>query len=133
MDVYINELKRLLQKKNIRGEVPVAAIVVNKGKIISKAYNKREKTKNPIMHAEVIAIMKACKKLKTWKLDGCEMYVTLKPCDMCSEIIKESRLDKVFYILDQVKIKNTNFIIEKIKTDETFFVSKLSSFFKDKR
>ena len=78
-----------------------------KKKFYKKFKEKREKTNNPLMHAEVIAIINAAKKLKTWKLDDCEMYVSLKPCNMCAQVIEESRIKKVYYILENPKVINS--------------------------
>lgn len=86
----------LANKAKQRGEVPIGAVIVKNGKIIAKGYNKREKTKNAIFHAEIIAINKACKKLKSWRLDDCQMYVTLEPCPMCAGAISNARIKKVF-------------------------------------
>ena len=78
-------------------EVPVGAVIVKNKKIIAKAYNKREKTKNVINHAEIIAITKACKNIKNWRLDDCEIYITMEPCMMCSGAIQQSRIKKIIY------------------------------------
>ena len=78
-------------------EVPVGCIIVKKNKIIAKAYNKKEKTKNVTKHAEIIAISKACKKIKNWRLDNCEIYITMEPCMMCSGAIEQSRIKKIIY------------------------------------
>jgi len=78
-------------------EVPVGAVIVKNNKIIAKAYNKKEKTKNDAKHAEIIAISKACKKLKNWRLDDCEIYVTMEPCMMCCGAIEQSRIKKIIY------------------------------------
>lgn len=78
-------------------DVPVGAIIVKDNKIICKAYNKKERKQNAILHAEIMAINKACKKLKSFRLEGCMMFVTLEPCPMCSGAIIASRLDKVIY------------------------------------
>ena len=78
-------------------EVPIGAIIVKDDKIISKAYNKRNTSKSAIAHAEILAIEKACKKLGDWRLDGCEMYVTLEPCPMCAGAIVNSRLQKLYF------------------------------------
>lgn len=88
----------LLQAKKAKsiGEVPVGAVIVKEGKIISKAYNTREKTQNALHHAEILAIEKACKKLKTFRLNDCSIYVTLEPCPMCSGAIVNARLGQVF-------------------------------------
>jgi len=76
-------------------EVPVGAVIIKDDKVIAKAYNLREKTNNSISHAEILCINKACKKLKSWRLDGCVMYVTLEPCLMCAGAITQSRISKV--------------------------------------
>ena len=78
-------------------DIPVAAIIVKDGKIIAKAVNEREKSQNTINHAEMLAIQRANKKLKNWRLNGCEMYVTLEPCPMCASAILQSRLSRLYY------------------------------------
>ena len=86
-----------------KNEIPVAAIVVRNGKIISKSYNKRNLTNNPLHHAEIICLVKASKKLKTWKLSDCDMYVTLEPCPMCKSVIDESRIRNVYFLSSKSK------------------------------
>ncbi len=78
-------------------EVPIGAVVVKDGKIIARAYNQREQRQNALMHAEIIAIDKACKKLGSWRLCGCTLYVTLEPCPMCAGAILNARFDKVVF------------------------------------
>ena len=78
-------------------ETPIGAVIVRDGKVISKGYNRRETKKNALMHAEIIAIDKACKKLGGWRLPGCEIYVTLEPCPMCMGAILQSRIEKVYF------------------------------------
>lgn len=96
IDLLIKESEVACKK----GEVPVAAIIFDdKGKIVSKSHNSRQKKYSVIDHAEINAILKAEKKIKDWRLDGYFMAVTLEPCDMCSVVIKECRLEKVFYLL----------------------------------
>ncbi len=87
----------LAKKAEKKGEVPIGAVVVKDGKIISKAYNKREKTQNAVRHAEVTAIEKACKKLKSWRLENCTLYCTLEPCIMCCGAVINSRIEKVVF------------------------------------
>lgn len=72
------------------------AIIVKNGKIIARAHNLRELKQSSLAHAEILCIDKACKKLKTWRLDDMEMYVTLEPCSMCSGAIIQSRISKVY-------------------------------------
>ncbi len=77
------------------GEVPVGALVVMDGEIVSEGYNRRETDKNALAHAECIAIDEACKKLGGWRLHRCELYVTLEPCPMCAGAIVNSRIKRV--------------------------------------
>lgn len=85
------------KKAYLSDEIPVGCIIVKDKKIISKAHNMKEKTNDATQHAEIIAIKKACGKLKSWRLDDCELYVTLEPCMMCVGAILESRIKKVYY------------------------------------
>ncbi|MCQ2499589.1 MAG: tRNA adenosine(34) deaminase TadA [Lachnospiraceae bacterium] len=77
------------------GEVPIGCVIVYEGKIIGRGYNRRNTDKNTLSHAEITAINKASKKMGDWRLEGCTMYVTLEPCQMCSGAIVQSRMDKV--------------------------------------
>lgn len=77
-------------------EIPVGAIVVKNGKVIAKAYNEKEKKQDSTKHAEILAIQKATKKLKSWRLYDCDMYVTLEPCSMCAGALIQSRIRKVY-------------------------------------
>lgn len=77
-------------------EVPIGAVIVKDGKIIARGHNQKEEKADSTMHAEIIAIKKASKKLGAWRLNGCEMYVTLEPCPMCAGAIINSRLDKIY-------------------------------------
>ncbi len=79
------------------GEVPVGAIIVKNNKIISKAYNEVEISTDPVAHAEVLAIQRACKELENWRLTDCTLYVTLEPCIMCMGAILNSRISKLVY------------------------------------
>ena len=94
-----------LNKKKKSRDIPVMAVISCNQKIIAKSVNTREKHKNVLGHAEINAIIKASKKLKRWNLNDCEIYVTLKPCSMCYEVIKQSRIDTVYYLLDKPLIK----------------------------
>ncbi len=80
-----------------QGEVPVGAVIVKDGEVISKGHNMREQKQNALSHAEIEAINSACKKLGSWRLDGCEMYVTLEPCPMCTGAIINSRIKTVVF------------------------------------
>lgn len=93
----MNKAYELAKKAFLIDEVPVGAVVVYQGKIIGRGYNKKIKTGNPIMHAEMIAIAQASKKIGDWRLDECSLYVTLEPCPMCKGAIVESRIKRVYY------------------------------------
>ena len=95
MEIALKEAK----KAGREGEVPIGAAVVLNGKLISKAHNQREKKKRSTAHAEILAIEKACKKLKSWRLEQCEIYVTLEPCLMCLGAIINSRIKKLVLVL----------------------------------
>ena len=79
------------------GDIPVGAVIVKDGKIISKAHNMREKDNDITSHAEILAIRQAEKVLENWRLDGCKLYVTLEPCPMCGWAILQSRISKVYF------------------------------------
>lgn len=80
-----------------QGEIPVGAVVVKNGEIIGEGRNFRESSKNALAHAEIIAINDACKRLGDWRLDGCEIYVTLEPCPMCAGAIINSRISQIIF------------------------------------
>ena len=88
-------LKEAKKAKKLN-EVPIGCVIVKDGNIIGRGYNRRMKDKNTLSHAELNAIKKASKKLKDWRLDDCEMYVTTEPCQMCSGAIVQSRIKKVY-------------------------------------
>ena len=93
---YMREALKEADKANKNNEVPIGCVIVKDGKIIGRGYNRRMKDKNTLSHAELNAIKKASKKLKDWRLDDCEMYVTTEPCQMCSGAIVQARIKKVY-------------------------------------
>lgn len=99
MKEALKEAKKAYKKE----EVPVGAIIVKDGKIIARAHNIKETKKNAVGHAEILAIQKACKKLKAWRLIDCEMYVTLEPCSMCAGALINSRIKKIYIGTDDPK------------------------------
>ena len=92
---YMREAIRQAKKAYLIGEVPIGCVIVCQDKIIGRGYNRRTIDKNPLAHAELTAIRKASRKMGDWRLEGCTMYVTLEPCQMCSGAIVQSRMDKV--------------------------------------
>ena len=131
--MYEKIFKKLNEKAKINGDIPVSCIITKNGKIISKSKKKKYSKNNPLGHAEILAILSASKKLKTSNLIECTMYVTLKPCKMCQEIIKESRIKNVYYIIDNKKYNRSKINFNKIECDENYFKNELKNFFKEKR
>ena len=84
---YLKILMKLANKAYKLDEAPIAAIIVYRNKIIAKGYNLRNESNYTISHAEIEAINRANKKLKSWRLNNCTMYVTMKPCEMCEKVI----------------------------------------------
>ena len=131
---YIEIALKEAEKAYNSGEVPVGAVIIKNNKIIAKAHNRVEKKKNSTMHAEIIAITKASKKIKNWRLNDCDMYVTLEPCDMCKAAISLSRINKVYYLVK----KNKNININKNKfiylnEYEKISLNLIQNFFKNRR
>lgn len=130
-------------------EVPVGAVIVQNGEVISSAHNRKEECQCSLEHAELIAIKNACGKNNNWRLTNSVIYVTLEPCPMCASAIKQSRINKVVYLLDNsndnireivnniFNLEDANKPVEKIKLDISKFknedVIMLSYFFKKKR
>ncbi|MGE5494364.1 MAG: tRNA adenosine(34) deaminase TadA [Burkholderiales bacterium] len=94
---YMREALKMARKAANIDEVPVGAVVVRGGKVISRAHNLRETKKDPLAHAETIAIRRASRKLRGWRLEGCTIYVTLEPCPMCAGAIVNSRIEQVVF------------------------------------
>ena len=92
---FMKEAIRQAKKAEALEEVPIGCVIVHEGKIIARGYNRRNTDKNTLSHAELNAIRKASKKLGDWRLEGCTMYVTLEPCQMCSGAIVQARIPRV--------------------------------------
>lgn len=95
-EVYMRAALREARKALARQEAPIGAVVVREGRIIARGYNLRESKQDATLHAEMIAIRKACKKLNTWRLNECSLYVTLEPCAMCAGAIVQSRVGALY-------------------------------------
>ncbi len=126
------------------GEVPIGAVVVCDGKIISRGYNKRTKKQIATAHAEIEAIEKACKKLKSWRIPECEIYVTLEPCPMCMGAMLNARIKKVYFGAYEAKgrsmteqLAESNLVNHRIEVEGGVMQSEcadvLSSFFSEMR
>ena len=94
---FMREAIALAEKAKKKGEVPIGAVVVYRGKIIGRGYNLRTKKQMATAHAEVRAIEQACKKLKSWRLPEAEIYITLEPCPMCMGAVLNARIDRVYF------------------------------------
>lgn len=92
---YMKEALKEAVKAYNKGEIPVGAVIVKDDKIIARAHNQKEEKKDTTKHAEILAIQKASKKLDAWRLQDCEMYVTLEPCSMCAGALIQARVKKV--------------------------------------
>ena len=90
-------------KAYLKEEIPIGAVIVKDNKIIASAYNTRENSQIATHHAEILAIEKACKKLKSWRLDDCDIYVTLEPCPMCAGAILNARIKNVYYAVADIE------------------------------
>ena len=95
-EYYMEQALKEAEKAYKKLEVPVGAVIVKDGKIIAKGHNQKETKTDTTKHAEIMAIQKASKKLKSWRLTDCEMYVTLEPCTMCAGAIINSRIKKIY-------------------------------------
>jgi len=130
-DLLLKEIRKCLKKD----EVPVACVLVKDGRVIAYDHNKKEEKKDPLAHAEILCIRKASKKLKTWNLGDCELYVTLEPCEMCKAVIDEARIKKVYYFNKSHKKRNNNVEYIEITAGSInkVFETEIKNFFKNKR
>ena len=132
IEIIIKELNKLINKAINNNEVPIAALIVCDNKIIARSYNKTEQKQNILNHAEIDVIKKASKKLNNWRLNNCDLYVTLEPCSMCKEIIKKSRIRNVYYFIKQNN-EETESNPKYNYINNNNFASSLTSFFKSRR
>lgn len=94
---FMNQAFNSALRAAAHDDVPIGAVIVRNGKIIARGENQVQKKKNPTLHAEIVAINRACKKLETKFLDDCDIYVTLEPCAMCATAISLARIRGVYY------------------------------------
>ncbi|MDO5568699.1 MAG: nucleoside deaminase [bacterium] len=132
---YMKEAYKLACKAFNNDEVPVGAVIVKNDKIIGRGYNQKENKGCAIMHAEIIAIISASRKIKDWRLDDTTMYVTLMPCDMCMAAIKAARISRVVYGVEKMSNYNLEhkLLVEKSDDDTAACGQILKSFFINKR
>lgn len=137
-EYYMNLALEEAKKASKKNEVPIGCVIVQDGKVISKAYNRKTLDNVATYHAEVLAIEKACQRLNTWYLDDCTLYTTVEPCLMCTGAILQSRISKVVY-----GVKNDAFgylskadflkieVVDNVMKEECGEI--LTDFFKEKR
>lgn len=130
---FMLEALKQAKKAYKNDEVPVGAVIVKDDKIISRSYNKIEKNQDPTNHAEINVIKLATKKLKNWRLIGCDLYVTLEPCEMCKGAIKNSRIDNVYYLISKKQDIMQKTSYKSINIYQTEYLELLQAFFKEKR
>ncbi len=136
MELALEQAKIAYKKR----EIPIGCVIVKNGKVIAKAYNTREKSKSAIAHAEILAIDKACKKVKNWRLEDSDIFVTVEPCLMCMGAILNARIKNVYYGAKNTSMTNVDIdysksilnhkvnVVAGIKEEEC--ASLLKSFFK---
>ena len=141
---FMKAALKCAQKALSEGEVPIGAVVVCDGKIISRGHNRRTKKQIATAHAEVEAIEKACRKLKSWRIPECEIYVTLEPCPMCMGAMLNARIKKVYFGAHEGKgvsltevLAKANLVNHKIEVEGGVMEKEcseiLSNFFSDMR
>lgn len=143
---FMKEAIKEAKKALLIDEVPIGCVIVKDNKIIARGHNVRESKNSPIGHAEIEAINKASKKLKSWRLEGCDIYITLEPCIMCSGAIIQSRIENIYFgandlkggalissinVLDAKNINHHPKVHEGILKEECS--SLISDYFKNKR
>ena len=155
MEVFMNDYEYMLlaleeaNKAYDEGEVPVGAVIVKDDNVIAKTHNTKENNKCSLEHAELSVIKLACGKLDNWRLIGTTIYVTLEPCPMCASAIKQSRINRIVYLLDNSDINTSKIVneilslhdanapVEKVKLDISKFneedIDIISEFFRKRR
>ena len=144
--VFMKKAIHLAKRAAALGEVPIGCVIVHEGKVIGRGFNRRLSSHSALAHAEIIAIRQACRKMGDWRLEGCTLYVTLEPCQMCSGAIVQARLDCVIVgapnpkagcagsIINLLQMKEFNHQVEIVNgvcADECSAM--LSDFFRDMR
>ena len=144
---YMDLAFEYANKALLKGEVPVGAVIVKDNKVIACAYNEKESKNDVLAHAELLAIKEAEKKLNNWRLEDCEIYVTLEPCPMCASAIKQARISKVYAAVSNSDKENSKLVENifsradstnpKVEYHSDLYVEKsrnlLDSFFKKQR
>lgn len=139
-EYYMNLAIKEAEKAYKKDEIPVGVVIVKNGKVISKAHNKRNKSNKVKDHAEILAIDKANKRLRNWRLEDCEIYITLEPCPMCASAIEQSRIKRLITgaVNNNFETSNISSAILKNKewnkcVQQELCTKLINDFFKNKR
>jgi len=114
---FLKEALKEARKAFSIGEVPVGALVVKEGRVVSRAFNRKEVLQDPTAHAELLAIREASRKLNSWRLTGCTLYSTVEPCVMCAGAIIQARVERVVYAVADPKFGGVESLFE-VLSDE---------------
>lgn len=137
MNYYMNLAVEEAKKAYFNNDVPIGAVIVKDDKVISACYNRKNIDNVAVYHAEILCIIEACKNLGSWYLNDCDMYVTLRPCNMCMNALAEARIKNIYYLIDSdyennLKSNLDNIILNKIN-DDCNYIDLIRTFFKNIR
>lgn len=114
MDMAIEEAKKAFEED----EVPVGCVIVKNNQILALTHNRKEQMNSATKHAEILAIEEASAKLNNWRLDGCDVYITLEPCPMCASALKQARVSHIFCGLSNSDFRNYEIVLKILESDK---------------
>ena len=114
MDMAIEEAKKAFEED----EVPVGCVIVKNNQILALTHNRKEQMNSATKHAEILAIEEASSKLNNWRLDGCDVYITLEPCPMCASALKQARVSHIFCGLSNSDFRNYEMVLKILESDK---------------
>ena len=114
MDMAIEEARKAFEED----EVPVGCVIVKNNQILALTHNRKEQMNSATKHAEILAIEEASAKLNNWRLDGCDVYITLEPCPMCASALKQARVSHIFCGLSNSDFRNYEIVLKILESDK---------------
>ena len=114
MDMAIEEAKKAFEED----EVPIGCVIVKNNQILALTHNRKEQMNSATKHAEILAIEEASSKLNNWRLDGCDVYITLEPCPMCASALKQARVSHIFCGLSNSDFRNYEIVLKILESDK---------------
>lgn len=114
MDMAIEEARKAFEED----EVPVGCVIVKNNQILALTHNRKEQMNSATKHAEILAIEEASSKLNNWRLDGCDVYITLEPCPMCASALKQARVSRIFCGLSNSDFRNYEIVLKILESDK---------------